>query len=305
MLQPRCLRRLTLDAARHPRGQHHLSSASGLALVSHHLYIVADDENHLASLDARDAAAAPIVLTRFAPGTLPRDPSHRKAVKSDLESLIVFPAMRPGEDVLLVAWGSASRPQREFAYVFTLTECGEIASAAAQVALSDLCVPLRARYGELNLEAGFVQGEHVHLFQRAHAGQPINGHIRFDLRAMRTWLGGTGTSPPQPLEMEGFDLGSIAGVPLGVTDAAVAPGGGWVFSAVAEDTADAYADGACVGSVIGQADTQGRVQLFEPLRGNPKVEGVAFAAHDRLWLVTDADDPSRASELLELPWPEC
>lgn len=77
----------------------------------------------------------------------------------------------------------------------------------------------------------------------------------------------------------------------------------WIFSAVAEDTADAYEDGACVGSVIGRADDQDQVHARKRLRGNPKVEGLAFAAPDRLWLVTDADDPARASELLELRWP--
>ncbi len=302
MLEPRRLRRLTLDAAQHPRRQPHLSSASGLALVGHQLYIVADDENHLARLDASDVAASPMVLTRFAPGTLPADRVARKAAKRDLESLIVFPPADHCENVLLVAWGSASRPPREFAYVFALGDHGDITAAPVKVSLSELCIPLRRRYGELNLEAGFVRGEHVHIFQRAHGGQPINGHIRFDARAMRGWLRGAITNAPRPLDMGDMDLGSIDGVPLGITDAAVSPDGGWIFSAVAEDTADAYTDGACVGSVIGRADDQDRVQGFERLQGAPKVEGLAFAAHHRLWIVTDADDPASASELLELRW---
>ena len=303
MLEPRRLRSLTLERSRHPRGQPHLSSASGLALAGHHLYIVADDENHLAWLDSRDPVASPLVLTPFAPATLPSDPSQRKALKSDLESLIVFPAASSSEDALLVAWGSASRPQREFAHVFALDERGGIASVPRKVALSDLCVPLRERYGALNLEAGFVRGDQVHLFQRAHAGQPVNGHVRFDARAMRAWLCQEMGKPPQPLEMKDIDLGCVAGVPLGITDAAASPEGGWVFSAVAEDTTDAYADGACVGSVIGRAHDDDQVHGLERLQGNPKVEGLAFVAPERLWLVTDADDPASASELLELRWP--
>ena len=303
MLQPRRLRSLTLEPAQHPRGQPHLSSASGLALAGHHLYIVADDENHLARLDARDAIASPLVRTPFAHASLPSDRLRRKAVKIDLESLIVFPAASRSEDALLVAWGSASRPQREFAYVFALDEKGAIASGPVELSLSDLCVPLHQRYGELNLEAGFVQGDQMHLFQRAHAGQPINGHVRFDARAMRAWLCKAIAEPPRPLRMEEIHLESVAGVPLGITDAAASPDGGWVFSAVAEDTADAYADGACVGSVIGRADDRDQVHGLHRLQGDPKVEGLAFVARDRLWLVTDADDPACPSELLELRWP--
>ena len=173
MLEPRRLRLLTLDAAQHPRSQPHLSSASGLALVGDYLYIVADDEHHLARLDASDPDASPLVLSRFAASTLPADPLQRKAVKPDLESLMVVPAAHRGDEPLLVAWGSASRVQREFAYVFPLGERGGITADPVKVSLSALCVPLHQRYGELNLEAGFVHGETMHLFQRAHVGQPV------------------------------------------------------------------------------------------------------------------------------------
>ena len=244
-----------------------------------------------------------LVLAPFAHTNLPADAALRKAAKSDLESLIVFPAAADDEPALLVAWGSASRPQREFAHVFDLDGQGAIVSEPRQVSLSGLCVPLQQRFGELNLEAGFVHGGQMHLFQRAHAGQPVNGHVRFDARAMREWLCEEATEPPRPLAMTDIDLGSVDGVPLGITDAAVLPEGGYVFSAVAEDTSDAYADGACVGSVIGLADDQDQVVGLKRLQGDPKVEGLAFAASDRLWLVTDADDPARASELLELHWP--
>lgn len=300
---PHRLRELTLEPARHPRGQPHLSSASGLVRAGEHLYVVADDEQHLASLDARDPAAAPLELVRFAPGSLPRDFARRKAAKPDLETLIHWPASDATAQPLLVAWGSASRPQRERAFVFALDERGALAGAPRELSLERICIPLRTRYAELNFEAGFVQGEHFHLFQRAHGGQPVNGHVLYPAIAVHAWLRGIAAHPPQPLSVQALDLGAIAGVPLGITDAAPCTGGGFVFTAVAEDTSDAYRDGACVGSVIGQADAQGRVQRVEVLPGAPKVEGVAIAGRDTLWLVTDADDPARASQLLEVHWP--
>jgi hypothetical protein len=300
MLAPHCLRRLTLDPAEHPRGQPHLSSASGLVCIGRNVYVVADDEHHLVQFDGREPAASPLRLIRFAPGTLPADPARRKAAKPDLETLIHFPAGPEGEG-LIVAWGSCSRPQRERAFVFPIDAHGGIAVGPRELSLSELCGPLRESLGELNLEAAFVRGDRLHVFQRAHGGQPFNGHISFPVGAMHAWLCGRSTHPPQPLEIEAVDLGSIDGVPLGITDAAVLPdGGGWLFSAVAENTSDAYADGACVGSVIGWADEQNRVQRCERLHGAPKVEGLALVGQDRLWLVTDADDPGRASELLEI-----
>jgi hypothetical protein len=45
-----------------------------------------------------------------------------------------------------------------------------------------------------------------------------------------------------------YDLGAIDGIALGFTDAAALPGGGWLFTAVAEDTDDSVTDGACKGN---------------------------------------------------------
>jgi hypothetical protein len=303
MLVPRLPRRLTLDPAQHPRRQPHVSSASGLVRVGRNLYLVADDEHHLAQIDTDDPAASPVRLVRFAAGDLPADPAQRKNAKPDLEALIHFPPKQPDEANLLVALGSGSRPRRERAFVFALKADGAIAGEPSAVSLAALFQPLREHFGELNLEAGFVCDDRVHLFQRAHRGQPLNGHVTFQRDAVRAWLAGIAADPPPPLSIDSMDLGSIGGVPLGITDAAPWPQGGWIFSAVAEDTADAFNDGACVGSVVGWCDVQGLVLACERLEGNPKVEGLAVVEDGRLWMVTDADAPDRPSELLEVQWP--
>lgn len=302
MLVPRRLRLLTLDPLDHPRGQGHLSSASGLVRVSDHLYIVADDEIHLACLDARDPATSAIRLVRFGQGALPEDAASRKAAKPDTELLIHLPADRPGERDRLLLLGSGSRPARERAFMIALQPDGALADAAREVSLEKLYAPLRERFGELNLEAGDVADGRLHLFQRAHGSQPSNGHVTYDARAFVAWLDEPMTNPPLPLSIEPLDLGAVDRVPLGISDAASRPGGGFVFTAVAEDTNDAYNDGACVGSVVGWVDEDGRVRACEPLQGAPKVEGIAYAGGSRLWLVTDADDPARPSELLEVEW---
>ncbi|MES3002627.1 MAG: hypothetical protein V4787_18195 [Pseudomonadota bacterium] len=302
MLTPRLLRLLTLDSQDHPRGQGHLSSASGLVRAADHLYIVADDEIHLACLDARDPGASEIHLVRIGQDRLPGDKVARKAAKPDTELLVHLPGDAAGERDRLVLFGSGSRPTRERAFVLALQPDGALADMAREVSLEKLYEPLRARFGELNLEAGYVADGRLHLFQRAHGSQPLNGHVTYDARMFGAWLDEPTTNPPVPLSVEPLDLGAVSGVPLGITDAASRPGGGFIFTAVAEDTNDAYNDGACVGSVVGWCDDAGRVHACEQLAGAPKVEGIAYASADRLWLVTDADDPARPSELLELQW---
>ncbi len=90
-----------------------------------------------------------------------------------------------------------------------------------------------------------------------------------------------------------LDLGRIDGVPLGFTDAATLPGGGMIFTAVAEDTDNAYADGCCVGAAVGFTDKHGRLRWLRQLDRPAKVEGIAARVDGdtiRLLLVTDADD---------------
>ena len=100
------------------------------------------------------------------------------------------------------------------------------------------------------------------------------------------------------------------GVPFGFTDGAALGDGSWVFSAVAEDRDDSYADGPCVAAGIGVCGSDDVVRSFELLEPLRKVEGIAASVRGTtafLSLVTDADDPDRAAELgtaqLELPGP--
>lgn len=88
---------------------------------------------------------------------------------------------------------------------------------------------------------------------------------------------------------------------LTFTDASPLPGGRLVFSAVAEDTPDAYADGPCAGAAIGLLDAECRVLSLEPLHPVLKVEGVHATVEPgrvSLLLVADGDDPQRPAPLL-------
>lgn len=300
MLTPRLVRPLTLDAGLHPRGQPHLSAASGIVRLGAHLYIVADDEHHLARLEAGDAERAAIELVRFAAGELPEAKEARKARKPDVEVLLHLPAEVAGGQGMLVLLGSGSRQQRERVFTLAVDHTGEL-EAATQIVATDFYAPLAALFGEVNIEAATVEGARLYLFQRANRGQPQNARIAYDAVAVMRWLRGE-TAAPQPLEVLRFSLGAQDGVPFGITDATPAAGGGCIFTAVAENTADAYRDGACLASLVGRMDASGRVLAIETLAESPKVEGIADAGDGRFWLVTDTDDPQRPSWLLELAW---
>ncbi|MBB6559036.1 hypothetical protein HNP48_001700 [Acidovorax soli] len=297
---------LLLDPATHPRGQPHLSAASGLVRAGAWLYVVADDEHHLGMLPITAAVApqpAPLVqLHRILPGDLPTEPRERKKRKPDLEALALLPASSAYPHGALLALGSGSKPNRQRGLAIALDATGRPDGAAQALDLSALYAPLRAEFADLNIEGAFVTHDAMHLLQRGNKGDARSACITYPLAPLLAWLAGTRAQPPAPLRTTLFDLGTVDGVPLGFTDGAALPGGdgdcGWIFSAVAENTDDSYADGECVASAIGWVEADGVLQRIAALEGAPKVEGIALDGAGRLLMVTDADDPARASRLL-------
>ncbi len=303
-LTPTPLQDLLLDPATHPRGQAHLSAASGLVRAGAWLYLVADDEHHLGLLPAGTAVLqhlpqAPLVqLHRILQGDLPPDPKARKKRKPDLEALALLPASPAHPSGALLALGSGSKPNRQRGVVIALDATGRPDGVAQVVDLSVLYTPLRTEFADLNIEGAFIANDCLHLLQRGNKGDVRNACISYPLAPLLAWLAGTHTEPPAALRTTQFDLGMVDGVPLGFTDgAALAGGEGWLFSAVAENTDDSYADGECVASAIGWVGADGVLQRMAAVEGAPKVEGIALAG-DRLLMVTDADDPACASRLL-------
>ena len=303
MIASQLIRQLELAPESHPRQQAHISSASGLVIVGDWFYIVADDENHLIALQRSKAISGALRMFRLAEGTLSVDPTARKRDKRDLEALIHFPG--DGKRMpMLVAWGSGSRTQRDFAYAIGLDAQGSLVGSVRTVPLASLHRVLRSHVEELNIEAGFVQGDGLWLFSRANAGTPVNGCFRIDLaQVIECLLENASSGAVFDVDLIQIDLGRIAGVPLGITDATPLVEGGWLFSAVAENAANAYDDGRSEGTVLGVCDPSGKVVWMEQLEGGFKVEGIAMDEQGILWLTTDADDPCVPSQLRSLSWP--
>ncbi len=297
-LETRIIRELLVDDAAGLAGHAHLSAASGLVRLGQRLYVVADDEHHLAMFD----------LCNREPGRLvaifgDEQPVHhqaRKAAKPDCEALLVLPAFAGYPQGALMAMGSGSRPSRQRGVLLAIDGAGEIHEPARTVDLAPLLAPLLNLIPDLNIEGAFVCGENFSLLQRGNGASAINARISFSWNGVQRWLAGVGPAP-KPVSTTRFELGAIDGVALSFTDGAALPGGDWLFSAAAEDTSDTYNDGRCAGSAIGLVDAGGTIRMLQRLSLNCKVEGIAAAVAGKtinLLLVTDADDRLRPALLL-------
>jgi len=259
----------------------HVSAASGLVVRDDEFFVVADDEHHL-GVFAR--GGAPGRLHRLLPGELPAGKRERKARKPDFEILLALPDRR------LLAMGSGSRPTRERAVLV-----GADLEPVRTVDTAPLCARLRTLLPELNLEGAALCGDEWVLVQRGSGVDPRNALLFLPRAQLEDGLA-RGTLEAATPRVVGFELGEVGGVRWSVTDAAFDDGDFW-FTAVLEDTRDAYADGACHGSALARVTPAGQVRRLERLDTDAKVEGLAFEG-DTVWMVTDADDPDIPARLL-------
>ena len=211
----------------------------------------------------------------------------------NLEALTLLPAFADFPHGALLAVGSGSRPNRRRGVLLGLDMRGAVNSSPRSVDLSPVLVPLAEEFAEVNIEGAVVAGDGLRLFQRGNKQHADNAIIRFPLAPVLDALKTGRADSIRPSAIDRFDLGLIEGIPLCFTDAAALPGGDMVFSAIAEDTLNAFDDGPCVGAAIGIADKDGRLRFLRRLDRPAKVEGVHARLNGddlELLLVTDADD---------------
>lgn len=298
MLETQFVRELFVEEAPGSAGCAHLSAASGLVKLGNRLFVVADDDNHLAMFDRTNRESGRLVP--MFKGELPMRHKARKAAKPDCEALLVLPAFAGYPHGALMAMGSGSRPSRQRAALLALDADAMTQGTARLIDLAPLLAPLHELIPDLNIEGAFIQGDAFTLLQRGNSGSAVNARIDLSWHDLQCWLTRTGTAP-KPTAITRFALGAIDGIALSFTDGTPLPGGAWLFSAAAEDTSDTYNDGRCVGSAIGLFDPGGTVRFLERLSLVCKVEGTTACVSDGtidLLLVTDADDRNQPARLL-------
>ena len=215
-----------------------------------------------------------------------------KALKPDFES-----AVRTGDGRIFLL-GSGSTPNRMV--------IARLSLPGASVALSHRpqiyeCVRRALELAEApNIEGAVIEGDVLRLFHRGIA----TASATIDLP-----LGVLEGEAPRALAWDWIQPGELDGVALSITDAATVGRHGTLLLAVAEDTADAVADGPVAGCAVG---VLARPADRPPVRwcrvldpnGEPsrrKLEGLAVDEVLRgAWVITDPDDPHRHAELCRI-----
>ena len=210
-----------------------------------------------------------------------------KALKPDLEAICVLPRGA------LLALPSGSTPARRLGAVIALDGPNPVLPARP-LDFSPLFERLAGEIGPLNLEGAAVIGKSLWLANRGNNRSP-SALVELDLNGL------AGDEVPGSAFLRAFtlDLGAQGGVPFTPTDLCPLPDGRLLVSCVCEDTADSYNDGVCVGSAIAVVQPGAPCERFARLEPTYKVEGLILRADGVLWMVCDADDPARASPLLE------
>ncbi len=276
-------------------------AASGLVKLGDKIFVVADDELHLAEFDLKDKTK-PGKWYRMLPGNLPSKYKPRKKEKPDLEALTYLTPYQYAPHGALLAVPSMSKANRIEGVLLVLDKAGKISGEPLPIDFSKLQEHLSIQFPGLNIEGITVDKETARLYQRGNRKQGQNAVIDFKAKDFLRDLHDTHTPKPKNIfSTKEFDLGKLDGQVLGFTDAVCLDEAHILFLAAAEDTDDAYKDGKCFGSVVGLMNANGSVKGILKLDGKQKFEGLCVRSRDKnqieLFLVADTDDETKPSAL--------
>jgi hypothetical protein len=299
------LRHLQLTAPAQAGRPAYVSAASGLVKAGRHFYVVADDELQLAVFE--DSSTAAGTLVRLFEGELPLGKRERKASKPDFEALTRLAPFANYAAGALLALGSGSRRERRDAALLPLTDSGVNGSAVRRLDASGLFTAMANEVDDVNVEGAVAIDDRLVLMHRGNARHPSCALVSFRLQPLLQSIDDDDKLGRVHVEsVRRYELGKIDDTPLTFTDGAVLSDGAILFSAVAEQTDDNYADGPCRGAALGEIAPDGKLRRIEYLETGCKIEGIHAEPHGRsyrLFVVTDADDVDVPAALLTGEWP--
>lgn len=294
------LRTLELDAPSSPGGLAHVAAASGVVRRAEYVYVIADDELHLAVFDA--SSDAPGRLETVLSGELPVEPGARSEAKPDLEALTTLPPFEGHPHGALLGLGSGSTQERDRGFAWALASDGSLEGEPIELDLAPLYTLLRERLDAVNVEGAAVMGDELWLLQRGNSEHGENVVVALSCaEVVESFERDRVLAAEEFHGLLAFDLGELHGAALTFSDASALGGDVLVFTASAEDSSDTTGKGAILGSVVGTIDRGGEVRRLRTIDRKYKVEGV-HAVLDTgvitMTFVCDQDDPQEASPLL-------
>lgn len=249
-------------------------AASGLVRINDFLYIVADDELHLAMFEA--GSDSPGTWIRLFPDSLPIDYGGRKKVKPDLESITFLKPYEYAPAGALLMVPSMSRKNRVNGALLALDDRAKISAEPIPIDFSSIFKKLDSLLVELNIEGTAVLPKTIKFFHRGTQGKSKSAVIEVDAPPFLKDLHDSHVpSGDHIVGVEEYELGDEEGVPFQFTDAVGLPDGRVIFLAAAEDTIDAFEDGKCFGSELGVISASGKLERIIRIAGTDKLEGLS------------------------------
>jgi hypothetical protein len=283
-----------------------VTAASAIAPFGDGWLVVQDDATHAAW--RRPSGITPVrVLPAVDGHEVFSSAAGTKHLKPDFEAACEIPTA-DGSGILLLGSGS-TRARMRSSFVTLIEQRAHFVVADLAVLYDSVAGALGTPHGQLNLEGACRSGDRLRWFQRANpAAGIVSASVDVDLVALLAAVTGrAGAETVGVGTVRRYDLGTVHGVPLAVTDAVALPDGRILVSAAAEDTPDPVDDGPVVAAALALLDDD-RIEDIAALPQDgdvaPKVEGLALDGVEpdgvRLLAVVDADDPHAPSALLHL-----
>jgi hypothetical protein len=291
---------LTVDRLRFSDGAP-VRAASALVHFGDGFLVVQDDATHAAWFRAKTATAVRL-LPPVAGHEVFDEASGTKHLKPDFEAAC---QVTVDEVPAALIMGSGSSPAR-MRWALLRLEHGEPRTVMADMTqvYSAVAAALSVDLPLLNMEGACTVGDALRWYHRGLPSAGLrSGSVDIDLTtALAAALGEVDPDAVAVTNARHYDLGTMGGVGLAVTDVVALPGATFLASAAAEDSPNPRDDGPVVASALARLEGEvvAEVVPLPSVEGSViKVEGLMVIEADErqtlLLAVADVDDPEAAS----------